>query len=106
MDTNSNIPVEKKVVSVEILHLDDLGYGPRGEHTRREWRKECLVNLLAGRSQFEFWQASWQEQINKELLSVNLAAKLIFEDDSQEDVLFTIYYLLFSTYAILIRLIL
>jgi hypothetical protein len=30
MDTNSNIPAEKKVISVEILHLDELGYGPQG----------------------------------------------------------------------------
>jgi hypothetical protein len=35
----------KKVVSVEILHLDELGYGPQGKHTRREWRAECLKFL-------------------------------------------------------------
>jgi hypothetical protein len=26
MDTNSNIPPQKKVVNVEILHLDEWGY--------------------------------------------------------------------------------
>jgi uncharacterized protein YjbI with pentapeptide repeats len=58
MDTNSNIPAEKKVLSVEILHLDELGYGPQGKYTRREWRAECLKNLLAGKEQFESWQIS------------------------------------------------
>jgi hypothetical protein len=49
----------KKVVNVEILHLDELGYGPEGKHTRREWRAECLENLLAGKDQFLAWQNSW-----------------------------------------------
>lgn len=64
MDTNSNIPAEKKVVSVEILHLDELGYGPQGKHTRREWRKECLENLLAGKEQFDVWQKGLVGQID------------------------------------------
>lgn len=49
----------KKIVSVEILHLDELGYGPEGKYTRREWRAECLENLLAGKEQFLAWQSSW-----------------------------------------------
>lgn len=67
MDTNSSIPAQKKVVSVEILHLDEVGYGPQGKHTRGEWRKECLENLLAGKAQFEAWQANWRSQINTTL---------------------------------------
>ena len=41
---------------IEILHLDEMGYGPNGAMTRREWRKVCLDNLLAGKEQFEAWQ--------------------------------------------------
>jgi uncharacterized protein YjbI with pentapeptide repeats len=59
MDTKLNIPTEKKVVSVEILHLDELGYGPQGKHTRREWRAECLDNLRAGKDAFATWQKGW-----------------------------------------------
>jgi Pentapeptide repeats (9 copies) len=59
MDTNLNIPPQKKIVSVEILHLDELGYGPQGKHTRREWRKECLLNFKAGHAAFKEWQESW-----------------------------------------------
>jgi Pentapeptide repeats (9 copies) len=59
MHTNSNTPPLKKVINVEILHLDETGYGPWKKHTRREWRKECLDNLLAGKSAFEAWQHTW-----------------------------------------------
>jgi hypothetical protein len=59
MDTNSNISIMKKLASLEILHLDEYGYGPQGKHTRREWRKECLDNLLAGKDLFEAWQKGW-----------------------------------------------
>ena len=52
MDTNSNIPAQKKVVSVEILHLEELGYVPRGSYTRREWRNECFNNLVARQKAF------------------------------------------------------
>ena len=83
MDTNSNIPPQKKVISVEILHLDEAGYGPQGKHTRREWRKACLDNLLAGADAFKAWQDSWKEQINTDLPSVSFAAKLSYDDDTQ-----------------------
>lgn len=56
----------KKIVSVEILHLDEIGYGPEGRHTRREWREECLQNLLAGKEQFEEWQSSWVNKIEEQ----------------------------------------
>jgi uncharacterized protein YjbI with pentapeptide repeats len=77
----------KTVVKVEILHLDELGYGPQGKHTRREWRKECLDNLLAGKAQFEAWQASWKDQIDKDLPNVSLAATLHYEGGTKEIVL-------------------
>ena len=84
MDTNSNIPPQKKVVSVEILHLDELGYGPQGKHTRREWRKDCLENLRAGKDQFEAWQDSWKDQISKDLQAVSFASILVYSDGTQE----------------------
>ena len=59
MDTNSNISLRKTVVSVEILHLDEMGYGPGGGMTRRDWRALCLKQLLAGSKIFKDWQASW-----------------------------------------------
>jgi Pentapeptide repeats (9 copies) len=77
----------KKVVSVEILHLDELGYGPQGKHTRREWRAECLENLLAGKEQFEAWQASWNDKINENLPKISLAATLSYDDGSIEEIL-------------------
>lgn len=84
MDTNSNIPGQKKVVSVEILHLDELGYGPQGKHTRREWRAECLENILAGKDQFEAWQVSWQGQINTTLFKRSFRCNVIFETGETE----------------------
>ena len=54
MDTNTNIPAQKKVVSVEILHLDELGYGPQGKHTRRQWREECVQLITANFKEYNF----------------------------------------------------
>ena len=84
MDTNSNIPPHKKVVSVEILHLDDLGYGPQGKHTRREWRAECLENLLAGKAVFEAWQDSWQSQINTTLFKSSFRCNVTLDTEKVE----------------------
>lgn len=86
MDTNLNIPPQKKVVSVEILHLDEPGYGPQGKHTRREWRTECLESLLAGADTFKQWQGGWKDQVSN-LSNVSFAAKLIYDDGSQSDIL-------------------
>ncbi len=86
MDTNSNIPAERKIVSVEILHLDKLGYGPQGKHTRREWRKECLDNLRSEPEIFKKWQENWllNEGYSNEL--AKFGCILIFEDGSQQSV--------------------
>jgi Pentapeptide repeats (9 copies) len=61
MDTNSNIPGQKKAATVEILYLNDLGYGPGGALTRKEWRELCLEKLYAGNKIFNAWQKSWYE---------------------------------------------
>lgn len=83
MDTNSNILAEKKVVSVEILHLDELGYGPQGKHTRREWRQECLENLLAGKVEFESWQEKIKSQIIETMPDVKFGCE--FPDNTYFD---------------------
>ena len=85
MATKSNIPPQKKVVSVEILHLDELGYGLQGKHTRREWRAECLENLLVGRDHFLNLQKSWEALIDESLPLVSFDATAL--DDSVFEVL-------------------
>lgn len=76
----------KKVINVEILHLDDLGYGPQGKHTRREWRAECLENFMAGKEQFEAWQAGWKDQIDLSLHILSFAAVLHYENGTQKTI--------------------
>lgn len=55
---------DKKVIRIEIHHLDELGYGPNGEYTRREWRELCMEKLLAGKEVFEGWQKLNPNQTN------------------------------------------
>lgn len=88
MDTNLNIPAQKKVVSVEVLHLDDSGYGPQGKHTRREWRAECMENLLAGKARFEIWQNNLLELIDIQLSMKNFACQYISNDKKSESYLY------------------
>jgi Pentapeptide repeats (9 copies) len=89
MDTNSNIPPQKKVVRVEILHLKEKGYGPQGTLERGEWRKECFDNLSAGKEVFEAWQEGLKKQINKKLFTVRVRfdVNLIYDDGSESIVL-------------------
>ncbi|MGZ8271947.1 MAG: pentapeptide repeat-containing protein, partial [Methylophilus sp.] len=51
-----------KIDTIEVLHLDALGYGPEGKHTRLQWRAECLQYLLKGKQAFVDWQDSWLEK--------------------------------------------
>jgi hypothetical protein len=87
MATNTSTPAQRKIVSVEILHLDETGYGPQGKHTRREWRDECLEYLQGGKDHFEAWQSGWKNQIDKDLPEVSLAATLHYDDGTQKTVL-------------------
>ncbi len=41
---------------IEILHLDEMGYGPNGSMTRRDWRELCLENLNKTKEEFKAWQ--------------------------------------------------
>lgn len=59
MDTKSKIPPQKTVVRVDIQHLDELGYGPQGKYTRREWREICLKFFLGDKESFKAWQDGW-----------------------------------------------
>ena len=86
MATNPSTPEQRKVVSVEILHLDEKGYGPQGTNTRREWRKECLDNFLAGKAQFAAWQANWMEQVDKSLPMVSLSYQVNYDDGFSEEI--------------------
>ncbi len=91
MASNSSNPAQRKVVSAIPLHLDKTGYGPKGQHTRLEWRKECLDNLLSGKEQFEAWQAGWKDKVDKDLPLVSHASKLVYSDDTAE-VIFNGYF--------------
>jgi hypothetical protein len=92
MYTNSNIPLEKQILRLEVLHLDEQGYGPEGKHTRREWRRECLVNLLAGKNQFEAWQKSWESYISSNPLK-SFAYEIIRVDNKIEIINDSVEYL-------------
>lgn len=68
----------KKVVDVEILHLDETGYGYEGKHTRREWRAECLEHFEKGAKAFLAWQESWQQLAEQNTLKANFDVQGIF----------------------------
>ena len=41
---------------VEVLNLDQVGYGIDGTMTRKEWRDLCLEKIYSGASEFNRWQ--------------------------------------------------
>jgi uncharacterized protein YjbI with pentapeptide repeats len=93
MDTNSNIPAEKRVVRVDFPNLKEKGFGWDGSFTREDWRKACLDNFLAGKEQFETWQDSWKSEIDQDLRFINFythgdevsfEAKLIYDDGTEK----------------------
>ena len=53
--------------SIEVVGLDDIGFGPQRINTRREWREICLQNLLLGKDHF----SDWQKSLNVEYPHVN-----------------------------------
>jgi uncharacterized protein YjbI with pentapeptide repeats len=76
----------KKVVSIEILHLDETGYGPEGKHTRRAWRAACLKYFEAGAEAFLKWQESWQALAEQNQLMASFDVRRTFEDGNLGDV--------------------
>jgi Pentapeptide repeats (9 copies) len=83
VDTNSNNSAQKKIVSVEIMHLDDEGYGPEGKLTRRNWRQVCLRYLLKSNYDFETWQKSLADQAKPNLKNVSFEAIILYDDGSK-----------------------
>lgn len=41
---------------IEILHLDEPGYGPNGSMTRKKWRELCFYKFDSGLDSFNNWQ--------------------------------------------------
>jgi hypothetical protein len=79
-------PVEpKKVVSVEILHLDELGYGPQGKHTRREWRAECLQLITANFKEYNFHRDELINQDTGEIKPQSFQFLIIYDDGTKSE---------------------
>lgn len=70
----------KKIVSIEVLHLEDIGYGPEGLLTRKEWRKECLEKYQEGDSAFLNWQDSWYLLAQKNHRQLHFSIIVKFEN--------------------------
>lgn len=87
MDTNSNDMETKKIGSVELIGLNSRGYGPKGKHTRQEWRDECLEHFENGQIAFQKWQESWINDIDESLPTVNFGGTIKYEDGTSEQIL-------------------
>ena len=61
------------VNSVQILHLEKLGYGPTGSLTRLAWREECMNYFKQGNEVFLSWQLSWQAVAEKSKLKADFS---------------------------------
>jgi hypothetical protein len=63
---------------VEVLHLDEMGYGPSGNLTRRQWRDAC-VKVMAQRRQ-EGWGPFTNALLNRSSGPVSFEAVVHHED--------------------------
>ncbi len=77
---------------MEILHLDELGYGPQGKHTRREWRKVSLDFLTDDVELFNSLTTMLENQIEEHLKEVSFSYKVSYEDGKTVEVLSTYSY--------------
>ena len=75
---------QRKMVSVEILHLDEVGYGPQGLHTREDWRKDCYLNFEKGKNTFLKWQEKIRPQIIENLPLKSFGVVFHFDDGSKD----------------------
>lgn len=75
---------ESLTPGVQILHFEDYGYGPNGSMKRKDWRAECLKNLLAGKGQFEAWQNTWKYSKNDSLPSVDIGITVLHANDTSK----------------------
>lgn len=62
MDKNLNPPVTN-IAAVEVLNLNEMGYGPGGGNTRKQWRAICLTKLRGTPYEFKEWQLSLNENL-------------------------------------------
>lgn len=74
----------KKVVRVEILHLDDHGYGPNNSMTRREWRNECYSQLKKGPLEFNRWHGNIGGYNPEYNLICDFSFRAYFEDGTDK----------------------
>ncbi len=74
----------KEIASIEILHLDETGYGPEGKHTRREWREECLSGLQSSKENFGSWQRSVKQ--GKFVKNKGFGYLISYNDGTQKEV--------------------
>lgn len=88
---SDSAPQPKKIIDVKFPNEKEMGFGWNGQFTREAWRKQCLDNFLAGKEQFEAWQASWKYKINKNLPKVSLAAILTHNNGTTEGILIESY---------------
>jgi uncharacterized protein YjbI with pentapeptide repeats len=82
--TNQNTSAPRKIVSVEILHLDELGYGPQGLHKREDWRNECFINFAKGKQTFLQWQKKIHLQINGNLPKKSFGVVFHYDNGSKD----------------------
>jgi hypothetical protein len=47
--------VARKIERIELLHLDERGYGPTGLLTRAEWREKCITMLYGSANEWSTW---------------------------------------------------
>jgi uncharacterized protein YjbI with pentapeptide repeats len=84
MATIPSTPAHRKLVRAEILHLDEVGYGPQGLHTREDWRKDCYLNFEKGKNTFLKWQEKIRPQIIENLPLKSFGVVFHFDDGSKD----------------------
>lgn len=73
----------RKIVAVEPLHLDTLGYGPEGKLTRRQWRDICWDKLRdpgLNAQEYERWQTNLKGGTVPATEKVSFALRVTFDD--------------------------
>lgn len=69
-------------ISVELLHLNETGYGPGGLMTRLRWREECLA--LIGRRDIANVPANTNLHGSSELALARFGVRFVFADGTDE----------------------
>lgn len=77
---------DKEIASIDILYLDETGYGPEGDLTRRKWREKCLEKLFAGEDQFNAWQEQCRNLVFDKEKKVRFGLLIKYKDGSSAEV--------------------